>query len=93
MENTPKKEIKQSSKRKCLFPKRPLLDLMNKAYFKDIERKVRDREIQRTRKISSLSFTPSFSYSLFELPEIYKKYNKEIESRVARAWSMAEKLK
>ncbi|XP_021365228.1 uncharacterized protein LOC110458018 isoform X1 [Mizuhopecten yessoensis] len=88
---TAKKELKRSRKKKFTFPKKPLLDMMNKAYFREIERKLKNREINRLGNVSSLSFTPSFSYSLFELPEIYKKYNKEIESRVSMAWPVSEK--
>ncbi|XP_060076448.1 uncharacterized protein LOC132556075 [Ylistrum balloti] len=91
--DTSKKELKRSPKRKCSFAKKPLLDMMNKAYFREIELKVKNRDIERVRNVSSLSFTPSFSYSLFELPEIYKKYNKDIENRVSMAWPVTTKLK
>ncbi|XP_033744614.1 uncharacterized protein LOC117330443 [Pecten maximus] len=90
---TPKKEQKRSTKRKCTIPKKPLLDMMNKAFFREIELKVKNRDSNRLRNVSSLSFTPSFSYSLFELPEIYRKYNKDIENRVSMAWPVSQKLK
>ncbi|XP_069142142.1 uncharacterized protein [Argopecten irradians] len=90
---TTKKDQKRSSKRKCTIPKKPLLDMMNKAFFREIELKMKNRDSNRVRNVSSLSFTPSFSYSLFELPEIYRKYNKDIENRVSMAWPVSRKLK
>ncbi|KAL5014831.1 hypothetical protein ScPMuIL_009101 [Solemya velum] len=36
------------------------------------------------RSISSLSFTPAFTYSMFQLPDIYKWYNKKIQKKISR---------
>ena len=37
--------------------------------------------------ISGLSFTRAFTFSMFDLPDVYKLYNKRIERRASHDWT------
>ena len=50
-------------------------------------KKPEEDEKEEERSISDLSFTRAFTFSMFDLPDVYKLYNKRIERRVSHDWT------
>ena len=49
-------------------------------------KKLEDEKVEE-RSISDLQFTRAFTFSMFDLPDVYKLYNKRIERRASHDWT------